>query len=141
VQLELQKTGISHQVLHYKQNLNYLNARLSEKADNLQISEEQLFRLYALFQNGVFDGEINYPDSFNIRDYATDLMFYQQAKAINVQSPTLSKEIDKEIARAVVDDDEKLNIIFNEIDIKTEVGEFTQDEVTEVDQEVAREQI
>ena len=28
-----------------------LNARLSEKADNLQIAEEQLFRLYALFQN------------------------------------------------------------------------------------------
>jgi hypothetical protein len=135
-----QKTGISSGVA-LQTEFELLNARLSEKADNLQISEEQLFRLYALFQNGVFDGEINYPDSFNIRDYATDLMFYQQAKAINVQSPTLSKEIDKEIARAVVDDDEKLNLIFNEIDIKTEVGEFTQDEVTEVDQEVAREQI
>jgi hypothetical protein len=134
------KTGISSGVA-LQTEFELLNARLSEKADNLQISEEQLFRLYALFQNGVFDGEINYPDSFNIRDYATDLMFYQQAKAINVQSPTLSKEIDKEIARAVVDDDEKLNLIFNEIDIKTEVGEFTQDEVTEVDQEVAREQI
>jgi hypothetical protein len=135
-----QKSGISSGVA-LQTEFELLNARLSEKADNLQISEEQLFRLYALFQNGVFDGEINYPDSFNIRDYATDLMFYQQAKAINVQSPTLSKEIDKEIARAVVDDDEKLNLIFNEIDIKTEVGEFTQDEVTEVDQEVAREQI
>jgi hypothetical protein len=135
-----QKTGISSGVA-LQTEFELLNARLSEKADNLQISEEQLFRLYALFQNGVFDGEINYPDSFNIRDYATDLMFYQQAKAINVQSPTLSKEIDKEIARAVVDDDEKLNLIFNEIDIKTEVGEFTQDEVTEVDQEVAKEQI
>ena len=33
-----------------------LNARLSEKADNLQIAEEQLFRLYALFQNATFDG-------------------------------------------------------------------------------------
>jgi hypothetical protein len=106
-----------------------LNARLSEKADNLQIAEEQLFKLYALFQNTKFDGEINYPDSFNIRDYATDLMFYQQAKAINVQSATLMKEIDKEIARAVVDDDEKLNDIFDEIDSNSEVGEFTQDEI------------
>jgi hypothetical protein len=104
-------------VLHYKLNLKLLNARLSEKADNLQLAEEQLFKLYALFQNTKFDGEINYPDSFNIRDYASDLMFYQQAKAINVQSPTLAKEIDKEIARAVVDDDEKLNIIFEEIEI------------------------
>ena len=106
-----------------------LNARLSEKADNLQLAEEQLFKLYAEFQNANFDGEINYPETFNIRDFANDLMFYQQAKAINVKSPTLVKEIDKEIARAVVDDNEKLNIIFDEIDTKPEVGEFTQDEV------------
>ena len=105
-----------------------LNARLSEKADNLQLAEEQLFKIYGLFQNREFDGEIDYPDSFNIRDYSTDLMFYQQAKSINVKSPTLTKEIDKEIARAVVDDDEKLNEIFDEIDNNSEVGEFTQDE-------------
>jgi hypothetical protein len=40
-----------------------LNARLSEKADNIEIAEEQLFRLYAQYQNTVFDGLINYPDS------------------------------------------------------------------------------
>jgi hypothetical protein len=39
-----------------------LNARLSEKADNIEIAEEQLFRLYAQYQNTVFDGLINYPD-------------------------------------------------------------------------------
>ena len=105
-----------------------LNARLSEKADNLQLAEEQLFRIYSEYQNAKFDGEINYPDSFNIRDYATDLLFYQQAKSINVPSPTLNKEIDKEIARAVVDDDEKLTIIMDEIDGNSQVGEFTQDE-------------
>ena len=116
-----------------------LNARLSEKADNLQLAEEQLFNLYALFQNTTFDGEINYPDSFNIRDYAADLMYFQQAKALNIGSPTFNKEVDKEIARAVIDDDEKLNEIFNEIDIKSEVGEFTQEEVQQ--ETVAEEQI
>jgi regulation of enolase protein 1 (concanavalin A-like superfamily) len=40
-----------------------LNARLSEKADNIEIAEEQLFRLYAQYQNTVFDGLIDYPDS------------------------------------------------------------------------------
>ena len=134
------KTGISSGVA-LQTEFELLNARLSEKADNLQLAEEQLFKLYAMFQDVEFDGEINYPDSFNIRDYATDLMFYQQAKAINVQSPTLMKEIDKEIARAVVDDDEKLNIIFDEIEVKSEVGEFTQDEVVVEDQEVEEEQI
>ena len=31
---------------------------------------------------------------------------------MSIGSPTFSKEVDKEIARAVVDDDEKLNEIF-----------------------------
>ena len=118
-----------------------LNARLSEKADNLELAEEQIFRLYALFQNANFDGEINYPDSFNIRDYATDLIYFQQAKSIGIGSPTFMKEVDKEIARAVVDDDEKLNQIFDEIDQKAEVGEFTQDEAEQEDQEVESETI
>ena len=116
-----------------------LNARLSEKADNLQIAEEQLFRLYALFQNSTFDGEISYPDSFNIRDYATDLIYYQQAKSIGIGSPTFMKEVDKEIARAVVDDNEKLNDIFDEIDSASEVGQFTQDEVQQ--ETVAEEEV
>jgi hypothetical protein len=134
------KTNISSGVA-LQTEFELLNARLSEKADNLEIAEEQLFRLYSMFQDTPFDGEINYPDSFNIRDYATDLLFYQQAKAINVQSPTLTKEIDKEIARAVVDDDEKLNNIFDEIDSNSQVGEFTQDEPAQEDQEVEEEQI
>ena len=118
-----------------------LNARLSEKADNLQIAEEQLFKLYSMFQNTEFDGEINYPDTFNIRDYASDLAFYQQAKAINIESPTLQKEIDKEIARSVVDDDEKLNVIFDEIEQQKELGQFTQDEAQQPDEEVEEEEI
>tara|TARA_R100000654_G_scaffold10949_2_gene23931 strand:+ start:2457 stop:3869 length:1413 start_codon:yes stop_codon:yes gene_type:complete len=117
-----------------------LNARLSEKADNLQLAEEQMFRIYAEYQNAKFDGEINYPDSFNIRDYSTDLLFYQQAKSINVPSPTLNKEIDKEIARAVVDDDEKLTTIMDEIDGNSQVGEFTQDEPQQ-EEEVEEEEV
>ena len=112
-----------------------LNARLSEKADNLEIAEEQLFRLYAQFQNVEFDGEINYPDSFNIKDYAIDLQFFSMAKAMNIQSPTFNKEVDKEIIRSVLDDDEKLNQAFDEVDGQAEVGQFSQDEVQEEDVE------
>jgi hypothetical protein len=135
-----QKTGITSGVA-LQTEFELLNARLSEKADNLQIAEEQLFRLYAMFQNATFDGEINYPDSFNIRDYASDLVYYQQAKALNIGSATFSKEVDKEIARAVIDDDSKLNEIFEEIDQQAEVGQFTQDEPEQEDQEVEQEQI
>ena len=112
-----------------------LNARLSEKADNLEIAEEQLFRCYAMFQNVEFDGEINYPDSFNIKDYAMDLQFFSMAKAMNIESPTFNKEIDKEIIRSVLDDDEKLNQAFEEVDGQAEVGQFSQDEVQEEDVE------
>jgi len=120
-----------------------LNARLSEKADYMQLAEEQLFKIFAMFQGKEFDGEINYPDSFNIRDYASDLVFYQQAKSINIQSPTLQKEIDKEIARSVVDDDTKLGVIFDEIETQKELGQFTQDEVEqpEVAEEVEAEEV
>ena len=134
------KTNISSGVA-LQTEFELLNARLSEKADNLEIAEEQLFRLYSMFQDTPFDGEINYPDSFNIRDYASDLMYFQQAKALDIGSPTFAKEVDKEIARAVVDDDSKLNEIFDEIDAQAEVGQFTQDEPAQEDQEVEQEEI
>jgi hypothetical protein len=81
-----------------------LNARLSEKADYLQNTEEQIFDLYAKWQGTTFDGEIFYPESFDLRDFSADLQFLQQAKASGVISDTFIKEVDKQIARAVVDD-------------------------------------
>ena len=103
-----------------------LNARLSEKADYLQNAEEQIWKLFAEWQNQTFDGEIIYPDSFNLRDYASDLQFLQAAKASGVPSDTFAKEVDKQIARAVVDDDEKIADIDAEIDAKPRpIGQFT----------------
>jgi hypothetical protein len=103
-----------------------LNARLSEKADYLQNTEEQIFDLYAKWQGTTFDGEIIYPDSFDLRDYASDLQFLQQAKASGVISDTFIKEVDKQIARAVVDDDEKIADIEAEIDAKPRpIGQFS----------------
>src|SRR6056300_2056733 len=103
-----------------------LNARLSEKADYLQNAEEQIWKLFAEWQNQTFDGEIIYPDSFNLRDYASDLQFLQAAKASGVPSDSFVKEVDKQIARAVVDDDEKINTIDSEIDAKAApIGQFS----------------
>ena len=41
----------------------------------------------------------------------------------------------------IKDDDERLNQIFEDIETKSEVGEFTQDEPQQEDQEVEQEQI
>lgn len=45
-----------------------LNARLSEMADNLELAEEHLWRLFCLYQGYSYDMSIEYPSSFNIRD-------------------------------------------------------------------------
>jgi len=67
-----------------------------------------------------------YPDSFDLRDYASDLQYLQMAKASGVQSDTFTKEVDKQIARGVVDDDEKINQIESEIDAQARpIGQFS----------------
>ena len=107
-----------------------LNARLSEKSKLMEHAEEQIWRLFAEWQETVFDGEIEYPESFDIRDWATDLELLQQAKASNIKSATFAKEIDKQIARTVIEDDTTLEQIDSEIDGGTEVvGEFAREQI------------
>jgi hypothetical protein len=97
----------------------------------MELAEEQIWRLFALWQETVFDGEIVYPESFDIRDWATDLELLQTAKASNVKSSTFNKEIDKQIARTVIEDDETLVAIDEEIDQNTTaIGEFPQQPIT-----------
>ena len=54
-----------------------LNARLAEFADNLELAEEQIWRWYALYQGTAFDGEIEYPDEFDVRDVPNALRSLQ----------------------------------------------------------------
>ena len=57
-----------------------LNARLSEKADNLELAEEQMWKLWAAYMGTAWTGEIDYPGSFNIRDTGKEIVQLQQAK-------------------------------------------------------------
>lgn len=50
-----------------------LNARLAEKADNLELAEEQMWRLWCEYQGVEWQGHIEYPGSFNIRDAQTEI--------------------------------------------------------------------
>jgi hypothetical protein len=54
-----------------------LNARLAEFADNLELAEEQIWRWYALYEGTAFDGEIEYPDEFDVRDVPNALRSLQ----------------------------------------------------------------
>ena len=50
-----------------------LNARLSDKADNLELTEEHIWFHFCQYQGITWDGVIQYPDSFNIQDKKNEL--------------------------------------------------------------------
>jgi len=103
-----------------------LNAKLSEKADLLELAEEQLWGLFCHWQGHTGNMvEVFYPDSFDLRDYDKELVFLQQLRATGVKSTTLAQEVDKKIADLLLDD-EKLVKAHQEIEANTtSVGDFS----------------
>lgn len=83
-----------------------------------------------MWQDKEFDGKINYPDTFDIRDWANDLQYLQIAKASGIKSETFNKELDKQIAQAVIDDNDMIKTINEEIDNTRAVrGQFQTTEI------------
>ena len=80
-----------------------LDARLSEKADNLELAEEQLWRLYAEYQGYVWDGEIDYPGSFNIRDTQAEIDALVKVKQA-ATDPRVISLIDHELVEYLGED-------------------------------------
>jgi len=103
-----------------------LNAKLSEKADLLELAEEQLWGLFCHWQGHTGNMvEVFYPDSFDLRDYDKELVVLQQLRATGVKSTTLAQEVDKKIADLLLDD-EKLVKAHQEIEANTtSVGDFS----------------
>jgi hypothetical protein len=101
-----------------------LNAKLSEKADLLELAEEQLWVMFCDWQEITPDVEVFYPDAFDLRDYDKELMFLQQMRATGVKSVTLSQEVDKKISDLILDDD-LLAKAHKEIEaVSQEIGQF-----------------
>ena len=101
-----------------------LNARLAEKADILQLAEEQIWFFVSIWSGVAPDVEVSYPDSFDIRDYDKELQFLQMARASGVQSSTFLREVDKQIVDLILDD-EMLHQAHEEIDSARQLGDFT----------------
>jgi hypothetical protein len=76
-----------------RQEFELLNARLSEKADNLELAEEQIWRIYADYANNAWNGEIEYPDSFNIQDIEGELAQLKLASE-TAADPSVQRVID-----------------------------------------------
>lgn len=80
-----------------------LNAKLSEKADNLELAEEQIWRMFGVYQGRTWEGEVKYPDSFNIRDEDREFSQLVQAKAA-ATDPRVLAVIDHEIIELLGED-------------------------------------
>lgn len=79
-----------------EQEFQLLNARLSEKSDNLELAEEQIWQWYAQYQGYVWDGKIEYPDSFAIRDTFNEIEALVRAKQA-ATDPRVFNIIDHEL--------------------------------------------
>jgi hypothetical protein len=85
-------SGVSREV-----EFQLLNARLSEQADNIELAEEQLWKLYAAYQGQTWDGEICYPASFSIRDTQNELTQLLNSYTA-IQDPNIKTAIQNQIA-------------------------------------------
>jgi hypothetical protein len=80
-----------------------LNAKLSEKADNLELAEEQIFDLWCEYMGTVWDGEVDYEDNFDIMDESEEYSKLQVAKSA-ATGPEVLAVIDQMLVELIVDD-------------------------------------
>ena len=73
-----------------------LNARLSEKADLLELAEEQMWEIWCRYQGQQWMGSIEYPGSFNVRDTSQEINQLKVARD-TATDPVVLRKIDEHI--------------------------------------------
>ena len=97
-----------------------LNTILTEKAAQLAVSECQLFRIFCRWEGVDYDAAnvvATYPQRFELRDRRADLDFLVRAKEVTekIGSPTLQREIERQLARVVLERDDVLEVVEGEL--------------------------
>jgi hypothetical protein len=95
---------------------NLLSARVSEKGNNLELVEEQIWRLFAEYQGVTYDCEIEYPQSYNIRDEHKDLDFLIKASNAGITDPEYIAQVQGQIADIVIKDEDVAESIKSNIE-------------------------
>jgi hypothetical protein len=86
-----------------EQEFELLNAKLSEKADNIELTEEQIWELYCMYQGKQWTGKIEYPGSFNIKDTDAEVNRLVKAKQA-ATDPRVLRVIDHELLELLGED-------------------------------------
>jgi len=80
-----------------------LNARLSEKADNIELAEEQIWKIWCAYMGYAWEGSIDYPGSFNMRDTQAEVDQLVKAKSA-ATDPRVLAVIDHELVELLGED-------------------------------------
>ena len=101
-----------------------LNARLSEKADNLELAEEQMWDLFYAYLGEQWMGSVEYPGSFNLRDTGKEIEQLQIAANTNPADARVKAAIDMKILDWLdLDEDEIATLRDNRILVPDTVPE------------------
>lgn len=90
-----------------------LNARLSEKADNIELAEEQMWKLWCEYMGYTWDGYVEYPGSFNIRDTGQEIQQLATAASTNPADPRVKAAIDMKILDWLDLDEDEVTALAN----------------------------
>jgi hypothetical protein len=93
-----------------EQEFQLLNARLSEKADSLELVEEQIWQWFCYYQGYSWDGLIEYPDSFAIRDTFNEIEALVRAKQA-ATDPRVLTVIDHELIEILGEEGDILEML------------------------------
>ena len=85
-----------------------LDTKLIEKSKNLELAEEQIFRLFGRWMGEAWDGEIKYPSIFNIRDRNYEMELLKKASDCNPADPLVKRTIDQKILETIINDEDDL---------------------------------
>ena len=103
------RSGISREYDHLQ-----LYALLNEKAENAEHAEMEILNIWALWQGKEFDGKIDYPNEFSVKDLDNDINNIIQELTIDVGSPTFTKAVKRKTISVVLpkeSDDVKATIV------------------------------
>ena len=95
-----------------------LNTRLGDKAAKMEQTEWAIWGLYFLWNNQQpdLDFNIEYHKTFDLRDEHADLKLLKEALDTPINSETYRKELQKQIAKIVIDNGDALDDIMREIE-------------------------
>lgn len=103
-----------------------LNAKLAERADGLEFAEEQIWRLYSRWQGMVWNGSVDYPDTFNIQDRYNDMNMLKLAKDADPKSEIVNQEIERQMLKVLIEDEEQYQAVVGQVGEPSDSQEYNE---------------